>query len=348
MFFYLSKSSRKGKPIVRERVTSVESMDSSSFLNYTIQQAFDEFISLKKILGVRERTMEDYHLLMGYFLEWLSDAYPNTQFIHEINTAIIREYIVYLKDEKFNERKQELGLSPFTINVRIRFLKAFFNALFKEEIINKNPVRNIKLMKVDEDKFEPLSDDEIRKLFSIPNTKLYTQFRDLVMMYLMLDTGMRISEVCELEVHEIDFKTRDILLPANKNKNRKPRLLPLSNQVVKLLLELVTENKSHFDTSYVFLSNIGTKYNPNSFRKRLNNYRDKAGIDKSVSPHLFRHMFCKNFILNGGDIFTLQRIVGHADITTTRKYIQLDDAELRSQHSLYSPLTRITKRKNLG
>src|SRR5699024_11273728 len=140
-----------------------------------------------------------------------------------------------------------------------------------------------------------------------------------------------INEVCALEVSEVDFKTRSILLPATKTKNRKPRLLPLSNQVVKLLMELVTENKAHFDTGYVFLSNIGTKYNPNSFRKRLNIYRDKAGLNKRVSPHLFRHMFCKNFILNGGDIFTLQRIVGHANISTTRKYIQLDNDEIRNQ-----------------
>lgn len=203
-------------------------------------------------------------------------------------------------------------------------------------------------MKVDEDNFQPLTDNEINKILSIPDKEQYAQFRDLVMMYLMLDTGMRISEVCELEIAEIDFKTRDIILPASKNKNRKPRLLPLSNQVVKLLLELVIENKAHFDTSYVILSNIGTKYNPNSFRKRLDIYREKAGINKRVSPHLFRHMFCTNFILNGGDIFTLQRIVGHADISTTRKYIQLDNEEIRNQHSLYSPLTRITKRKKRG
>lgn len=343
--FCLSKISRKGKPIVQRRTTTELDTDETQ-LKYTIQQALNEFISLKKTLGVKERTMNDYHLLMGYFIEWLDETYSDIKFIHEVNTGVLREYIVYLKEEKYNDRTKSIGLSPFTINVRIRFLKAFFNALFNEEIINKNPVRNIKLMKVDEDNFEPLTDDEINKILSIPDVRQYAQFRDLVMMYLMLDTGMRISEVCELEIDEIDFKTRDILLPASKNKNRKPRLLPLSNQVVKMLLELVTENNAHFDTTYVILSNIGTKYNPNSFRRRLNIYKEKAGITKSVSPHGFRHLFCKNFILNGGDIFTLQRIVGHADISTTRKYIQLDDDELRSQHSLYSPLTRITKRKN--
>lgn len=342
--FNLPTNSRKGKPIVRTRKNT--EINNYSPLNYTVDQAFESFISLKKNLGVRKRTESDYHLFMKYFREWLCEKYPHINLISEISTQILREYLVYLKEERFNEKTQEIGLSPFTINVRIRFLKAFFNALYKEEILNKNPAINIHLMKVDEDSIDPLTDEELEKIINIPNEKYYAQFRDLVMMYLMLDTGMRINEVCSLEINEIDFKTRAIILPAIKNKNRKPRILPLSNEVVKLLLELVEENKTNFDTNYVFVSNIGTKYNENSFRKRLNNYKEFAGINKRVSPHVFRHMFCRNFILNGGDVFTLQRIVGHADIATTRKYIQMDDKAIRNQHAMYSPLTRITKRKN--
>lgn len=210
VFFYLSTNYRKGKPLVQKRVTSELDTDELQ-LEYTIQQAFNDFISLKKTLGVKERTMNEYYNLMGYFIKWLDESNPNIKFIHEINTGVLREYIVYLKEEKYNERTKSIGLSPFTINVRIRFLKAFFNALFTEEIININPVRNIKLMKVDEDNFQPLTDGEINKLLSIPDKGQYAQFRDLVMMYLMLDTGMRISEVCELEIAEIDFKTRDII-----------------------------------------------------------------------------------------------------------------------------------------
>ncbi|MYL44410.1 tyrosine-type recombinase/integrase [Virgibacillus halodenitrificans] len=335
----MAKDSRKGKSVVRKRRTN--HIDHSLTIGYTIDQAFEHFISLKKSIGVRDRTMTDYINLMKYFLDWLSKEYPDIVNVEDISTKILREYIVYLKEEHYNERKQAKGLSPFTINVRIRFLKGFFNTLFKEEIINKNPVTNIQLMRVDEDSFEPLTDEEIDKILDMPDIREYAQFRDLVMMYLMLDTGMRISEVCELEVKEVDFKTRAIILPATKNKNRKPRILPLSNSVVKLLMELVTENRANFDTEYVFVSNIGTKYNPNSFRKRLFEYKREAGIEKRVSPHIFRHMFCRNFILSGGDIFTLQRIVGHANITTTRKYIQMDDKSIRNQHSLYSPVLRI-------
>jgi integrase/recombinase XerD len=334
--------SRKGKRIVTKRKEAAE--DLLLEFDFTLDQAFDYFVSLKKAEGVRERTMLDYHVLMRCFLDWLGSTYPKVIKVNEINKGIIREFAVYLGEEHLNARTGKKGLSPYTVNVRIRFLKAFFNALFREQIVDKNPVKDVRLMRVDEDTFEPLTDNEIEVLLGVPNTREYAQYRDLVIMYLMLDTGMRISEVCELEVKDVDFKTRAIILPAHKNKNRKPRILPLSNHVNKLLLELVSENKAYFDTDYVFLANCGTKYNPNSFRRRLSNYKEKAAIKKRVSPHAFRHLFCRNFILNGGDIFTLQRIAGHADISTTRKYIQMTNDDVKAQHAQYSPVLRLRKK----
>ncbi|PRZ16316.1 integrase/recombinase XerD [Laceyella sediminis] len=334
--------SRKGKRIVTRRREFIEPTSTDS--DMTIQEAFDYFVNLKKTEGVKQRTINDYYMLMGYFTEWLNEQHPSIERIENINTGTIREYIIYLSEERFNEQTGEYGLSPYTVNVRIRFLKAFFNALYREEIIRRNPCEGVSLMRVNEDTFEPLTDDEIERLLGAPNTREYAQFRDLVIMYLMLDTGMRISEVCNLEVSEIDFKTRAIILPSHKNKNRKPRILPLSNHVLKLLMELVTENKTHFDTNFVFVSNCGTRYNPNSFRKRLLIYKKNAGITKRVSPHLFRHMFCRNYILNGGDVFTLQRIAGHADISTTRKYVQMDDKAIKDQHAQFSPVLRIRKK----
>lgn len=333
--------SRKGKRIITRRRDFTEP---SPIIDLPIEDAFNHFINLKKTEGVRERTLSDYHMLMSYFLQWLNETYPDIKTINQINAAILRAYTIYLSEERYNEQTGKKGLSPYTVNVRLRFLRAFFNALYREEIVNKNPVEGISLMRVDEDTFEPLTDEEIERLLGSPNTREYAQFRDLVIMYLMLDTGMRISEICNLELQDIDFKTRAIILPAHKNKNRKPRIMPLSNHVVKLLLELVTENKAHFDTNYVFLSNYGTQYNPNSFRRRLLIYKEKAGIEKRVSPHLFRHMFCRNYILNGGDIFTLQRIAGHADISTTRKYVQMDDKAIKAQHAQFSPVLRLRKK----
>jgi len=325
---------RKGKPIIRRRISAGKPLS----FDYTLAQAFDYFIALKKAEAVRERTMRDYHTLMQLFSEWLGgDDVP----VNKITTATIRDYVVYLRDEHVNERTGEVGLSPTTINVRLRFLKVFFNTLFREEIIDANPVRNVKLMRADDDPIELLTDEEIERLLSVMDVREYSQFRDKVICYTILDCGIRIGELCAVEVQDIDFKTRTINLPGHKTKNRKPRLLPLSNKTTRLLLELITENKAHFDSSYVFLSNFGERYNPNSFRRRLILYREKAGINKRVSPHVLRHIFCRNYILAGGDVFSLARIAGHADIATTRRYVDMSKDDIKAQHALYSPVLRI-------
>lgn len=327
--------SRKGKPIVRRRTAVQQTLD----FDYSIKQAFDYFVNVKKNEGVRERTLKDYHLCMTYFLEWLDNRIEN---INDITTATMRKYITYLQEERVN-KKGEIGLSPYTVNIRIRFFKVFFNTLKHENVIDENPMQTIKLVKTDSDTMEPLTDKEIQRLLNVPNKAEFAQFRDYVAMCLLLDTGMRVSEVFSLEVSEVDFKSRTIYLPASKSKNRKPRVIPISNQVTKLLLELVNENRANFETNFVFVSNCGTPYQVNSFRRRLLIYKEKAGIEKRVSPHVFRHEFCRKFILNGGDIFTLQRIVGHADISTTRKYIQMDNETLKEQHAQFSPFVRLRK-----
>ncbi|GAE93808.1 phage-related integrase/recombinase [Gracilibacillus boraciitolerans JCM 21714] len=225
--------------------------------------------------------------------------------------------------------------------MKIRLLKSFFNVLHKEEIIKRNPIIGIKLLKVEEDAFKPLTDEEIKRLLNTPNIEYYAQFRDLVAMYLILDTGIRSSELFDMKISNVDFKSRCIILPGAITKNRKPRVLPLSNQVLRLVMELMQEVKANFDTEYLFVSNFGERYMPNSFRKRLHNYKNLAGIDKRLSPHSLRHQFCHDYIMNGGDVFSLQRIAGHADIQTTRKYIQFTTEDIQRKHAEFSPISRL-------
>lgn len=328
---------RKGKKVVKRRNVA----NNSKEIAMPLDQAFDYFLTIKKTEGVRDRTVLDYRHHFEYFTDWLGGKSEN---LTDITTQTIRAYIVFMQEEKFNDKTGENGLSNYTINIRLRFLKTFFNTLMSDGVIETNPAEPVKLLRVDEDTFDPLTGEEIRRLLDAPDESYYTQFRDKVAMYLFLDTGMRINEVFNLEESEINFKGRTIELPASKNKNRKPRIIPLSPTVVRLLIELVSENKQHFDSPYVFLSNFGERYRANSFRRRLLIYKERAGIEKRVSPHSLRHQFCRDYILNGGDIFTLQRIVGHADIQTTRKYVQMTGADIKEQHAEFSPVARLRRK----
>lgn len=334
-------SNRKGKPIKRRRTAPLRTTEND--ISISFDDARDYVYAYKKSEGLREKTLEDYIQMQDYFRDWMKEHYPEIIYINDVTSGMIREYINFLQTDHFNNRTQEYGLSPVTINIRIRNMGAFYNVLHKEKFINHNPMALIKMLKTDEDTFKPLTEDEINRLLSVPNIEEYAQFRDLVSMTLILDTGIRVSEMFDLKIEHVDFKSRAIYLPGEISKNRKSRILPLSNHVLSLLMELITEVKHNWNADYVFVSNFGGKYMPNSFRRRLDIYKKKAGIDKRVTPHGLRHQFCRDYIMNGGDIFTLQRIAGHNDITTTRKYIQFTNDDLKAKHAQFSPIARLRR-----
>lgn len=335
-------SKRKGKPIVRRRTVPQDLTDHS--INLSLTDALEYVISFKQSEGCRQRTIDGYRNAFKYFFEYLDEQQPDVSNIQDVTGILVRDFVNYSVYEKVNNRNGEVGLSPVTVNIRLRVLKSFFSVLQKEEIIEKNPVKGVRQLRVDEDTFTPLNELEIDRLLKQPDIKEYAPFRDLVAMYLTLDTGIRAGELFSLERRHVDFKSRSIVLTADISKSRKPRVLPLSNQVLKLVMELVNEVAANFDTEFIFVSNFGEEYSPTSFRRRLDIYKKQARIEKRVTPHLLRHQFCRDYIMNGGDIFTLQRIAGHEDISTTRKYIQFTTDDLQKQHAQFSPIARRRKK----
>ena len=339
-----------GKRAVVERSANHEG---KKLISMTIEDATEYFLNLKKTKNLKEKTLAGYALNMSYFATWLNERYEGVS-VSKITTEILREYIMWCAKEKqyyenhpFKQKHYQgkTGISAASINVRIRVLKVFFATLRDEEVIDRNPAEKLSLMRVDVDTVQPLTDEELQRLLASPDQRYFSQFRDYVIMLLIIDTGMRINEICSLEVKEIDFKARQIVLPAAKNKNRKLRVLPISFDTVKLLMEITAENKQHFDSSYVFLTNRGDPLNEKTVQKALVKYAEKAGLEKRVSPHVLRHNFAKMAALNGMDIFSLMRMMGHADISTTRKYVQVNDDEVKHQHFQFSPLKRLVLRK---
>jgi integrase/recombinase XerD len=350
LFIMPKMDKRVGRRTVRERYVDTREVVLPS---YSFEDAVELFLNVKKANNLKKRTLDGYKVNLRYFSDWMLNDHGNLT-IDRITIHILREYVLWCANEKpyYQDHpykaewdKDRRGLSPASVNVRIRVLKTFFATLHQEGIIVSNPSDNLSLMKVEEDTVQPLTDDEIKRLLAAPNQKYFGQFRDYVIIILMIDTGMRLNEACSLEVKDIDFRSRQIILPASKNKNRKTRILPLSAETVKLLMQLISETKEHFDSTYVFTTNYGEAINEKTIQKSFYKYAEKAGIKKRVSPHVLRHNFAKMAALNGMDIFTLMRILGHSDISTTRKYVQINDEDVRQQHMQFSPLQRVIKRR---
>ncbi|WP_404459307.1 tyrosine-type recombinase/integrase [Sutcliffiella horikoshii] len=318
----------------------------------TLEQAIDLVFAGKSAEGLRERTLRDYRKDWGYFVKWLESNYE-IKTVDELSPQVFRDYINYLKYDapkyfghKYIKNEQGIGLSDTTINIRLRVYKAIFNFLEREDLIEVNPLENVRLLKQDIDLTNCFTDDEVKEILRQPNQRDYVGFRDYVAMMLLLDSGVRANELLNLRSSDIDFQTRFITLNGDRNKNRKPRIVPISAHMVKLLLQLINESKKHFSTERVFLSSYGEPLGQNHFNKRLKYYGEKAQIKgKKMTAHVFRHTWAKNMTLNGCDAFTLQKMGGWSDIRTMRRYIQMDTDDLRKSHDAYSPVMKIVSKK---
>lgn len=258
--------------------------------------------------------------------------------VKQINAGLLREYLGYMTHDHTRyedvEDRQKDGkpLSNATVTSRLRALQTMCKFWEEEEVLNDNPAASVKAPRHDTVDKTVFTDAQLDALLAAPDTGSYVGIRDRTAMLTLADTGLRINELLSLETSYIDFSARCIRLPAALNKIR--RIIPLSPSVLRELLRLIQETSAHFDTSFIFVSNYGEQLKADHFRKQLRKYATMAGIDTKetrISPHRFRDYFCTNHLVNGGDLFTLQRIVAHADVKTTQGYVRPNEGRDKGQ-----------------
>ncbi|QQK78502.1 phage integrase SAM-like domain-containing protein [Salicibibacter cibi] len=152
----------------------------------TLDDALKFVLNVKRAKNLKERTLRDYKIHFRYFGDWLTETYGENMLVEHIDLEILREYVVWCSNDKeyygghpYRERFEthKRGLSPVSVNVRIRILKAFFMTLYTEGVLPSNPAANLSVMKTDDDTIEPLTKEEIGLLLKIPDQDYFAQFR---------------------------------------------------------------------------------------------------------------------------------------------------------------------------
>ncbi|WP_303393922.1 phage integrase SAM-like domain-containing protein [Bacillus thuringiensis] len=187
----------------KKRITKMESA-SKKYPQLTLEQALDIIISGKCAEGGRDRTLKDYMKMWGYFTDWLLDNYE-VEYFDELTAEMFRNYINYMKYDKkryeghkfIDADKQGIGLCDTTININIRTLRALFNHLYREELIEVNPIGKIKLLRQDIDLTNSFTDEEVKGRLLQPN------LRDFVGINVLLDSGLCIQELMSLRAADI-------------------------------------------------------------------------------------------------------------------------------------------------
>jgi integrase/recombinase XerD len=322
------------KPTLRKfkRTKSQTTSTKTSMNEMTLDEMFNAFMIVKKSEALAPRTISDYYNNFNYFKEFIGKDLNRC----EITKDVFRNFISYMLNEK--------SLSPVTVNVRIRTLRAFIRFCYLENYI-ENPIHeSFKPVKTPQDTIESLTINELKLLFSVIDEEMYTGFRDKVMILVLLDTMVRISELVAIKRNNVDLDSGFIKLEATDTKTRRSRIVPLSTKTIKLLSDYIEETND-FGSDDLFLTYDGRNISPSTFRERLTYYGELAGIkNKRVSPHTFRHTGALLYIMNGGDPFSLQKILGHGHMNMVRKYIQMTNMDVRRQHNSFSPLNGIFKK----
>ena len=336
---------RTGKRVKQNR-------NEESEKDLSLDLLFERFYHAKTAEGRAKGTLQQYRLNYGFFVEYL-DGKGIDRNLGNIDSSLIRDYIVFMMKEKVRfdghqfvpDHAKTVGLSKVTINTRLKTLRVFFQFLEDEGMIRSNPMKAVKNVKEEEEEIVILTVKELQALLNAPNQKRYADFRDYVLMNLLLDSFLRIKEALSLKISDVDLDTGMITVRGETAKNRKYRVVPIEKSTVRLLEELIRDNAG-FDSEYIFLANYGERLESGQFRHRLKEHAEKAGISKRVHPHLFRHTGATLFLESGGDIRHLQMMLGHSDLRMVLRYTHLSKQSLKQQHEQFSPLNMVISKRN--
>jgi integrase/recombinase XerD len=318
---------------------------------HDLDALFLQFIHAKTAEGLSVKTLDNYHLYYRYFCDYL-DHCSVSRDVRNVTATLVREYTAWLLNEKTRfgeehkykgEHEKTTGLRPSTVNTRIKVLRTFFKFLYDEQLIDDNPLARVKKVEGGDSTIKIMTVEQLKKLMSAPDQRTYAGFRDYVLMSVLLDGFMRISEATHIRKEDIDFGTGLVTIRGETSKSRMTRFVPLQPSTLKLIKELIKENEEDFDNSYVFLVYYGEQLTPNHFRHRLKKYAEEANLNIRVHPHLFRHTAATMFLENGGDVRHLSKIIGHRDLRMIVKYTHLSTSSIKGQHDRYSPINNINK-----
>ncbi|MBR4940446.1 MAG: site-specific integrase [Clostridia bacterium] len=288
--------------------------------NRTLRDAASEFLSLKKAQKVRKRTLDDYQKYINKFIDQSSNS---------LDVDILKSELL----EYFSEIPQT---SPARFNHPYQYLHALFSWCAKQDYLPYNPFDKLQLKKIrDDGNVQPAQIASIQTFLKSLDKHNYTELRDYNIVLLILDTGIRTSELMALRDDDFDPNTQSIVIRPEVAKTSRSRTLylsPMTNSSLKKFLKVKPAEWEH----WIFPTRDGTQLKANVLGRNFRKYCKRSGV--KFTPYQIRHSFATFYLENGGDLFTLQRQMGHTDLQMTKRYTEISDKLLVECHKNYSPI----------
>jgi integrase/recombinase XerD len=294
-----------------------------------MEQAIDSFI---RYLAVERGLSDNYQLStqrsLNEFAQWAKTS-RKIDNPREITLSMLSDYLA---------TRKRGGLSASSIKLIVVALKIFFRYLASKGEVARDPAEALPLPRIERYLPETLNELQVQQLIESIDTNVPLGLRDRAMVELLYASGLRISELANARLENVDLEQGVVRVTGKGNKTR---LVPVGRKACEAIANYVTNERPKFvkrrSGSEVFLSTRGTRLTTTRVWQIVKAHAKRSGLEANVYPHLLRHSFATHLLSNGADLRIIQEMLGHADISTTQVYTHVDQQRLKAVHRQFHP-----------
>ena len=294
----------------------------------TIRECIDDFLIEQQVRGNSPKTQKHYFRCLGLFERFQS---PKNPYISAVSVSDCKAYYIHLSNR---------NVSSVTVQTYIRALRAFLSWSYLEGYISENIPKKFRLPKAQKKKIDILTDSEVEQLFRCLSGRDFISIRNYCIVALMIDSGLRLNEVVTIRRDKIHIAEGYAIV---NGKGNKERFVPLGLNSKRALLRYCAIVPNREKETPLFVKDTLIPIKESTVKQLFRKLKSRSGIPR-LHPHLLRHTFATRYIERGGDIYSLQSILGHTLLEMVKKYVHLIPSKTVVNFAVLSPLDNALKK----